>query len=32
MLPVIDAFKNKYNLEQLVVIADSGLLSNPVVS
>ena len=27
MLPVIDAFKNKYNLEQLVVIADSGLLS-----
>lgn len=28
MLPVIDAFKNKYNLGQLVVIADSGLLSN----
>ncbi len=27
MLPVIDAFKKKYNLEQLVVIADSGLLS-----
>ena len=27
MLPVIDAFKEKYNLEQLVVIADSGLLS-----
>lgn len=27
MLPVIDAFKNKYHIEQLVVIADSGLLS-----
>lgn len=27
MLPVIDAFKSKYNLDQLVVIADSGLLS-----
>lgn len=27
MLPVIDAFKKKYNLQQLVVIADSGLLS-----
>ncbi len=28
MLPVINAFKVKYNLEQLVIIADSGLLSN----
>jgi transposase len=28
MLPVIDSFKAKYNLKQLVVIADSGLLSN----
>jgi len=28
MLPVIDSFKKKYNLEKLVVIADSGLLSN----
>jgi len=28
MLPVIDAFKEKYNLDQLVIIADSGLLSN----
>jgi transposase len=28
MLPVIDAFKQKYNLHQLVIIADSGLLSN----
>jgi transposase len=28
MLPVIDAFKEKYNLETLVIIADSGLLSN----
>lgn len=27
MLPVVDAFKEKYNLEQLVIIADSGLLS-----
>lgn len=27
MLPVLDGFKEKYNLEQLVVIADSGLLS-----
>lgn len=28
MLPVIDAFKDKYNLGKLVVVADSGLLSN----
>ena len=28
MLPVLDAFRLKYNLEQLVIIADSGLLSN----
>jgi transposase len=28
MLPVIDAFKVKYNLEQLVIIADSGLLTS----
>ncbi len=28
ILPVIDAFKEKYKLEQLVIIADSGLLSN----
>lgn len=28
MLPVINAFKKKYNLEKMVVIADSGLLSN----
>lgn len=28
MLPVIDKFKAKYGLDQLVVIADSGLLSN----
>ena len=27
MLPIIDAFKNKYQLKQLVVVADSGLLS-----
>ena len=28
MLPVIDTFKKKYNLEQLVIVADSGLMSN----
>lgn len=28
MLPIIETFKEKYNLEQLVIIADSGLLSN----
>lgn len=27
MLPVIDAFKEKYSLDKLVVIADAGLLS-----
>lgn len=28
ILPVIDSFKSKYGLNQLVVVADSGLLSN----
>lgn len=28
MLPVIDSFKQKYNIEQLTIVADSGLLSN----
>ncbi len=28
MLPVIDSFKKKYKLDKLVIIADSGLLSN----
>ncbi len=28
MLPVIDKFKEKYKLDKLVIIADSGLLSN----
>jgi transposase len=28
MLPILDAFKEKYRLNQLVIIADSGLLSN----
>lgn len=28
MLPVIEAFKEKFNLGKLVIIADSGLLSN----
>lgn len=27
MLPIVDAFKKKYKLEQLIIIADSGLLS-----
>lgn len=28
MLPVVDAFKSKYQLNQLIIIADSGLLSS----
>lgn len=28
MLPVIDAFRTKYGLEELIIVADSGLLSN----
>lgn len=28
MLPVLDAFKMQYNLKELIIIADSGLLSN----
>ena len=28
MLPVIDKFKGKYNLDKLIIVADSGLLSN----
>ena len=28
MLPVIDSFKEKYKLTQLVIVADSGLMSN----
>ena len=28
MLPIIDAFKDKYDLKQLIIIADSGLLSS----
>ena len=27
MLPVIDTFKKKYNLEHLIIVADSGMLS-----
>ena len=27
MLPVIEAFKNKYGMEQLIVVADAGLMS-----
>jgi transposase len=32
MLPVIETFKSKYNLTQLIIIADSGLLSNANVN
>lgn len=28
MLPVVDAFKRKYKLKQLIIVADSGLLSS----
>ena len=28
MLPIIDAFKDKYDLDKLIVVADSGLLSS----
>lgn len=28
MLPVVEAFKSKYKLNKLIIIADSGLLSN----
>jgi len=28
MLPVLDSFKKKYKLDQLVIVADSGLLSS----
>jgi transposase len=32
MLPVLEAFKAKYKLENLVVVADAGLLSNENIS
>ncbi|MEK6952911.1 MAG: IS1634 family transposase, partial [Nanoarchaeota archaeon] len=28
MLPVIEVFKKKYNLQQLIIVADAGLMSN----
>ncbi len=28
MLPILDAFKEKYKLDKLIIVADSGLLSN----
>jgi transposase len=28
MLPVIEAFKEKYKMQQLIVVADAGLMSN----
>jgi len=32
MLPIIDGFKQKYDIDKLVIIADSGLLSSSNVS
>jgi transposase len=32
MLPVVDAFKDRYKLDNLVIIADSGLLSSENIS
>ncbi len=32
MLPVLDSFKTKYKLDNLVIIADSGLMSNDNVT
>ena len=32
MLPIIDSFKEKYNLDQLIITADSGLLSKQNIS
>lgn len=32
MLPIVDAFKARYKLDQLVIIADSGLLSKDNIS
>lgn len=32
MLPVLDTFKKKYNIKKLVIVADSGLLSNQNIS
>lgn len=32
MLPVLEAFKNKYQLSKLIIIADSGLLSKTNIS
>jgi len=32
MLPILDSFKKRYNIEQLVIVADSGLLSSQNIS
>lgn len=32
MLPILETFKHKYELNQLIVVADSGLLSNKNIS
>ena len=32
MIPIIESFKTKYNLGKLVIVADSGLLSNQNIS
>lgn len=32
MLPILDAFKTKYNIDNLIIVADSGLLSSQNIS
>lgn len=32
MLPVLEAFKSKYDLKELIIVADAGLMSNANVS
>ena len=32
MMPVINAFKNKYKMQQLIIVADAGLMSNKNIS
>ncbi len=32
MLPILDSFRKRYNIEQLVIVADSGLLSSQNIS
>jgi len=32
MLPILNSFRKRYNIEQLVIVADSGLLSSQNIS